>query len=83
MYLDVDLEISRRQMLRRQKLTDTDADIHEKDFDYLAACLEAGRCACEHYGWTRILCAENGQMRSVESIHGQIYAALKRNAGLV
>ena len=74
-YLDVDLDISRRQMLHRQKLTDTGADIHEKDFGYLAACLEAGRYACGHYGWKRILCAENGVMRSVESIHAQIYAA--------
>lgn len=75
-YLDVDLDISRRQMLRRQELTDTGADIHERDFDYLAACLEAGRCACSHYGWRRVLCAENGVMRSVESIHEQIYGAV-------
>ena len=76
LYLDVDLDISRRQMLRRQQLTDTDADIHEKDSDYLAACLEAGRHACSHYGWRRILCSENGVMRSVESIHEQIYGAV-------
>lgn len=78
LYLDVDLEISRRQMLERQRLTDTGADIHEKDLSYLAACLDAGRYACEHYGWERIRCAESGGMRSVESIHGEIYAAVKK-----
>lgn len=75
-YLDVELEISRRQMLERQRLTDTGADIHEKDFNYLAACLDAGRHACGHYGWTRVLCARDGEMRSVESIHEEIYAAV-------
>lgn len=75
-YLDVELENARRQMTQRQRLTDSSADIHEKDFEYLSACLEAGRYACGHYGWTRIRCTENGEMRSVEEIHGQIYKAL-------
>ena len=86
LYLDVDLEIACRQMFERQRLTDTSADIHEKDLAYLSACLDAGRYACAHYGWTRICCAENGAMRSVESIHGEVYAALlgciNKNAGL-
>lgn len=86
LYLDVDLEIACRQMFERQRLTDTSADIHEKDLAYLSACLDAGRYACAHYGWARIRCAENGAMRSVESIHGEVYAALleciDKNAGL-
>ncbi len=86
LYLDVDLEIACRQMFERQRLTDTSADIHEKDLAYLSACLDAGRYACAHYGWARIRCAENGAMRSVESIHGEVYTALleciNKNAGL-
>lgn len=75
-YLDIDVEVSRRQMLARQKETGAQADIHERDFDYLAECLRAGRYAAEHYGWKKISCAENGEMRTIEDIHSEIYAAV-------
>ena len=76
-YLDVDIEVSRRQMEHRQNETNTSADIHEKDFEYLSACLEAGRYAADHYGWKRIRCMHGDAMRSVEEIHEEIYAAVK------
>lgn len=75
-YLDVDIEVSRRQMERRQRDTNTSADIHERDFSYLSQCLEAGRYAAEHYGWKRISCADGGEMRSVEEIHREVYGVL-------
>ena len=76
-YLDIDVATARRQMEHRQSETNTDADIHEKDFQYLADCLNAGHYAAEHYGWTRIRCVENGEMRSVEDIHKEIYSAVQ------
>ena len=76
-YLDTDIEVSKHQMEIRQKMTATSADIHEKDFAYLASCLEAGRYAAEHYGWNRICCTQNGSMRSIEDIHEQVYAAVR------
>ena len=76
LYLDIDIETSRRQMEHRQESTNTQADIHEKDFQYLAECLAAGHYAADHYGWKRIRCVENGGMRSVEAIHEDIYAAV-------
>ena len=77
LYLDVDLDVSRRQMAQRQSDTNTSADIHEKDFQYLADCLEAGRGAAEHYGWMRIRCMRGAEMRSVEEIHDEIYSAVR------
>ena len=80
LYLDVDLDAACRQMTARQQKTHTQADIHEKDLAYLAACLEAGRAAADHYGWRRIECVRDGEMRSVEDIHGEIRDAV---AGLL
>ena len=77
LYMDIDIETSRRQMEQRQSSTNTQADIHEKDFRYLAECLEAGHYAAEHYGWKRISCVKNGAMRSVEEIHEEVYSAVK------
>lgn len=72
-YLDTDIEASRRRMDERQTATNTSADIHENDFEYLSACLDAGRFAAEHYGWTRIGCVKDGEMRSIEEIHEEIF----------
>ena len=78
LYLDVELDVSRRQLRARQDATHTEADIHEKDAAYLAACLEAGRFAAEHYGWTRIRCVLDGQLRTIEDIHEEIFRTVSR-----
>ena len=53
--------------------TNTTADIHEKDLQYLATCRECGRAAATYYGWTVIHCVKDGAMRSMEDIHEEIY----------
>ena len=73
LYLDMPTEQTEQLMRRREADTNTQADIHEKDLDYLATCRRTGKAAAEHYGWTVIRCVENGQMRSIEDIHREIY----------
>lgn len=75
-YLNIDLDVSRRQMDARQTATNTEADIHEKDFAYLSASLDAGRFAAEIYGWKIIDCVVDGEMRSIDDIHEEIYATV-------
>jgi dTMP kinase len=72
-YLDVPTSFTEQMMRRREADTNTKADIHEKDTAYLATCREAGRAAAEYYGWTVIQCVQDGKMRSIEDIHGEIY----------
>lgn len=72
-YLDVPTEFTETLLRQRESATGTQADIHEQDMTYLATCRETGRSAAEYYGWTVIRCVENGQMRSIEDIHQEIY----------
>ena len=72
-YLDVPTDFTEKMMRRREADTNTSADIHEQDMDYLATCRRTGRAAAEYYGWTVIQCVQDGQMRSIEDIHGEIY----------
>ena len=66
-------------MLRgREAATNTQADIHEKDMAYLATCRKTGRDAAAYYGWNVIQCVKDGQMRSMEDIHNEIYTAVKK-----
>ena len=72
-YLDVPTDFTEKLMRRREADTNTTADIHEKDLQYLATCRRMGKAAAEFYGWTVIECVRDGQMRSIEDIHEEIY----------
>ena len=77
-YLDVPTAFTEQLMRRREQQTNTHADIHEQDMSYLATCRETGRAAAKYYGWHIIDCVRNGQMRSIEDIHSEIYALVEK-----
>ncbi len=77
-YLDVPTDFTQKLLRHREQDTNTQADIHEQDMQYLATCRKTGRAAAAHYGWTVIQCVENGQMRSIEDIHAEIYRHVKK-----
>ena len=72
-YLDVPTDFTEAMMRRREADTNTHADIHEQDMDYLATCRRTGRAAADYYGWTVIQCVRDGKMRTIEDIHEEIY----------
>ena len=76
-YLDVPTDFTEKMLRSREQATNTQADIHEKDMAYLATCRETGRAAAAYYGWTVIQCVKDGQMRTIEDIHNEIYAAVR------
>ncbi len=73
LYLDMPTALSEQLLRSREQATGTHADIHEQDLAYLARCREAAADAAAHYGWTVIPCARDGNLRSVEDIHEEIY----------
>ncbi len=76
-YLDVPTDFTEKLLRHREADTNTKADIHEKDMQYLATCREMGRAAANYYSWHIISCVKDGQMRSIEDIHEEIYALVK------
>ena len=72
-YLDVPTDFTEKMMRAREAATNTSADIHEQDLDYLATCRRTGKAAAAYYGWTVINCVKDDQMRSIEDIHEEIY----------
>lgn len=75
-YLDVPTAFTEKLMRSREAATDTKADIHEQNTQYLATCRECGRAAAEYYGWSIINCVKDGAMRSIEDIHQEIYTLI-------
>ena len=76
-YLDVPTDFTEAMMRRREADTNTHADIHEQDMDYLATCRRTGKMAAQYYGWTVIQCVKDGTMRSIEDIHREIYSHIR------
>ena len=72
-YLDVPTDFTEKMMRSREAATNTHADIHEQDLDYLATCRRMGKNAAKFYNWTVIDCVRDGAMRSIEDIHEEIY----------
>ena len=77
-YLDVPTDFTEKMLRGREEATNTKADIHEKDMQYLATCRQCGRAAANYYGWTVIQCVRDGKMRTIEDIHQEIYTAVKQ-----
>ena len=73
-YLDVPTDFTEKMMRSREAATNTQADIHEKDLAYLATCRRTGKTAAAFYNWTVIDCVRDGEMRSIEDIHEEIYS---------
>ena len=76
-YLDVDLETSLSRMEHRQADTNTKADIHEKDVEYLKRCLRTAQRAADHWGWKKIASKKDGLLRSMEDINQEIYELIR------
>ena len=78
LYLDMPTRQAVSLLRRREADTHTRGDIHEVDTGYLAACRECALQAAQVLGWTVIPCVdEEGALRSVEDIHGEIWSLVQ------
>ena len=78
-YLDVPTDFTEKMLRHREQDTNTCADIHEQDTGYLATCRRTGKAAAAFYGWTVVECVRDGEMRSIEDIHEEIYRHIKKS----
>ena len=77
-YLDMPPEISDRLInSRAAKDSSRQKDIHEKDTSYLHHCHRAYNEVAEKYGWVKISCVQQGNLRTVQDIHEDVYQAVK------
>ncbi len=82
-YLDMPTGASVALLRSREAATHTSADIHEQDSAYLSACRRTGRAAAQLLGWRTVSClGEDGSLRSVDDIHGEIWSLTAPLLGL-
>lgn len=76
-YLDVPVDQTEKNMRHREEETNTTADIHEKDKEYLNQCRLSASQAADQFGWRRIACTQQGKMRAIADIHKEVLQAVK------
>ena len=78
-FLDVPVDFSKNLMKDRDnKFTgEKEKDIHEKDLEYLKKCYENSLYIADKYDWKKIECIKDNSLRSIESIHEEIYENIK------
>ena len=77
-YLDVPTDFTEKLMRHREETTHTHADIHEQDEVYLKNCRANAKEIVKECGWLVINCAKNGEPRTPEDIHAQVYRTVKK-----
>ena len=73
LYLDMPTDVSVSLLRAREAATDTHADIHEQDADYLRTCRETAAQAADALGWYRVACVKDGALRTIDDIHEEIW----------
>lgn len=72
LYLDMPTEAAGRLLRRRESETNTLADIHEQDGDYLRRCRECAGEIARAQGWAVVDCANRDVPRTPEDIHREV-----------
>ena len=74
-FLDVPVTFSKKLMEnRKNKITgQSKKDIHESDIKYLEKSYNNSLDIVDKYNWNKIKCVENNNLRSIDSIHKEIY----------
>lgn len=72
LFLDMPNDLSKKLLESRYNGDESKKDIHERDENYRAACRDAAIYAAEKWGWQIVSCAENGNVRTRESISNEI-----------
>jgi len=74
-FLDVPVTFSKKLMEnRKNKITgQSKKDIHESDIKYLEKSYNNSLDIVDKYNWNKIKCVKNNNLRSIGSIHEEIY----------
>lgn len=76
-FLDVPVDISFQiASARDEQKSGEKKDIHELNPDHLRRSYESGKYVADKYDWITIPCTEGGELRSIDSIHEDIFSAV-------
>ncbi|WP_371365490.1 Thymidylate kinase [Sporomusa rhizae] len=72
-FLAMPPDISLELMRGRENKAGNGKDIHEQNSEYLAHCFTNACEVAEKFGWHKVNCAFDRQIKSIEDIHEELY----------
>lgn len=73
--------VSQELLCGREKKSGGQRDIHEQNSQYLAYCFANACEIAANYNWHTVECVHNGQIKTIEQIHSEIYQAVQQLFG--
>ncbi len=79
-FLNMPVEYSEKLMQNREnKFTHkSEKDIHERDKSHLIDSYNAACSLVDTYDWYEVKCVKNGEIRTIDDIHNEIYNEFKK-----
>ena len=81
-FLEMPPEYSYNLVNQRAIKENITKDIHEQDKKYLEECYQGYCQIAEKYNWHKINCVADNKIKSIETIHEEIYRAVKEKFSL-
>ena len=78
-FLNLEPELSAKLMKERRKEQQQKSDIHELDEEYLRQCYKTGLEIAINNDWEIIDCAQQGNLKSIDTIAKEVYQVVKNN----
>ena len=80
-FLNMPVEKSLELIATRENKFDhtTKKDIHESDKNHLVDAYNAACDVAKDYNWYEIHCVQNGELRTIENIHEEIYKEIRKH----
>ena len=78
-FLDMPVENARELMANRANKIDNSSvkDIHESNESYLNQSYDNAVFVAEKYNWTRVRCAKDGKVRSIDDIADEVFSKVQ------
>ncbi len=77
-FLDMEPAVAARLVTQRARAEQKDEDIHEADNEYQRRVHDAYADFAQRYGWVRVQCSANGQVRDIDAIHADVVEAARK-----
>jgi len=76
-FLKMPPEISNKLMSERRSKEENNKDIHELNYDYQSKTYKIACWLAEKYNWNVVNCTRNGELKTRQEIHEDIYKVVK------
>ena len=77
-FLHAPFDLVAKMIMRRKQNDGVSNDIHERDLEFMKKVYENAMFLADYLGWNKIECSENNEMKSIESIHDDVYQLVKK-----